>query len=285
MLSTISLLVLSANADPSFDTKTIDGTTCGDKFQSCFVSKCCSSPHAFGCFKKPDKQFALCKPLSSQDNVNNECVDTADFLCPSSWLASPPPPVHVLLEETPPANGGLETVKAEAALAAEEDGLAGKAKAKFIAEAILHASDLLDDASDLIDDLDEGLFDGVEASGLPFVVVVGGIAIGAAVLACLLMACCCISCHRAKERQQFQAEMSVLFEQEVARREKLEQEKSLAAQQQLRSFIQPPTPTTEQVVTPPPWEEMAMANEIGPLEDFAYLKRGGSVSPTAGYAV
>ena len=67
-------------------------------------------------------------------------------------------------------------------------------------------------------------------------------------LACLLMACCCISCHRAKERQQFQAEMSVLFEQEVARREKLEQEKSLAAQQQLRSFIQPPTPTTEQVV-------------------------------------
>lgn len=50
------------------------------------------SNRGFGCFKKPGRQFALCRPIAMHRDASGRCADSADWLCPSSWITAPPPP-------------------------------------------------------------------------------------------------------------------------------------------------------------------------------------------------
>jgi hypothetical protein len=42
----------------------------------CFHSRCCSESQKFGCFKRPDRNYAQCRPLASQTSPGGECEDT-----------------------------------------------------------------------------------------------------------------------------------------------------------------------------------------------------------------
>ena len=64
-----------------------------DHYASCIESKCCKDSHAFGCFRKRNKLWAACMPISHQTPAGAiRCVDNDEWLCPSSWLHEPPPP-------------------------------------------------------------------------------------------------------------------------------------------------------------------------------------------------
>ena len=54
---------------------------CSENMHDCSHSKCCKDPN-FGCFKRPTKQFAQCRPLK------DDCVDTEDWKCPGWELCS-----------------------------------------------------------------------------------------------------------------------------------------------------------------------------------------------------
>ena len=74
----------------------VPGTSPADQFSPCFNSRCCKgavdSNRGFGCFKKPGRQFALCRPIAMHRDASGRCADSADWLCPSSWITAPPPP-------------------------------------------------------------------------------------------------------------------------------------------------------------------------------------------------
>ena len=48
-------------------------------YGNCLTSHCCVDSSKYGCYKRPTKQYAQCRPLVSN------CVDTADWLCPGWW--------------------------------------------------------------------------------------------------------------------------------------------------------------------------------------------------------
>ena len=51
---------------------------CSDDYKDCLESGCCSSK-THGCFRRPNREFAQCRPLEE------DCVDTPEWLCPQSW--------------------------------------------------------------------------------------------------------------------------------------------------------------------------------------------------------
>lgn len=44
----------------------------------------------FGCFKRPDKQFAQCRPHKLHMDENGVCHDSNYWLCPASWMGYGP---------------------------------------------------------------------------------------------------------------------------------------------------------------------------------------------------
>ena len=72
-----------------------------DHFMSCANSHCCKDAAWFGCFRRPDRNIAQCLPLSHQ-TTNGSCVDTAEWLCPQTWLQPPPPPLPPSPPSPPP---------------------------------------------------------------------------------------------------------------------------------------------------------------------------------------
>jgi hypothetical protein len=79
-----------------------------EHFASCFDSHCCKDAHGFGCFRKPDKEYAECLPFSHM-LINGSCHDSAKWLCPDTWLQSPPPPVAPS-PPPPPLAAGAEPI-------------------------------------------------------------------------------------------------------------------------------------------------------------------------------
>ena len=51
---------------------------CTDNYGTCTDSHCCKS-EGFGCFKRPDKPYAQCRPMPAPPAV---CTDDAAWLCP-----------------------------------------------------------------------------------------------------------------------------------------------------------------------------------------------------------
>lgn len=56
---------------------------CDGKYEACTASKCCSDPN-FGCFKRPTRSYAQCRPKSP----DGACTDTADWRCPGWELCT-----------------------------------------------------------------------------------------------------------------------------------------------------------------------------------------------------
>jgi len=64
-----------------------------DHYAPCMASKCCKDSHRYGCFRKRNRQFAMCMPFTRQTPAGEvRCADNNEWLCPSSWLHEPPPP-------------------------------------------------------------------------------------------------------------------------------------------------------------------------------------------------
>ena len=61
-------------------------------FEGCLESHCCVDAFGFGCFRRVDREWAQCLPLSHQKDAHGACVDTDEWLCPRTWLHPPPPP-------------------------------------------------------------------------------------------------------------------------------------------------------------------------------------------------
>ena len=51
---------------------------CADDYNACTDSPCCKS-EGFGCFKRPDKPYAQCRPMPSAPAV---CTDDSSWMCP-----------------------------------------------------------------------------------------------------------------------------------------------------------------------------------------------------------
>lgn len=77
---------------PPFHARCAHGTSPSAHYASCLESHCCADSHGYACFKRPNKHFAQCLPLSHMLQADGSCVDTPEWLCPSSWLEPPPPP-------------------------------------------------------------------------------------------------------------------------------------------------------------------------------------------------
>ena len=58
---------------------------CGEKYQPCLSTKCCKD-NGFGCYRKPEADYAQCRPIASMSG----CTDTPDWLCPGWELCSDP---------------------------------------------------------------------------------------------------------------------------------------------------------------------------------------------------
>ena len=86
-------------------------------FDSCLETMCCEDPHAFGCFKRAEFEFAQCRPRSHME-VGGVCVDTDDWLCPETWLVPPPPPPP----SPPPPSSSAVVVATGAGHSATNDG-------------------------------------------------------------------------------------------------------------------------------------------------------------------
>ena len=59
---------------------------CAATYGSCFETKCCIEAGS-SCHRRPGRQYAQCRPPAAEP-----CVDSADWLCPCSWLPCPTPP-------------------------------------------------------------------------------------------------------------------------------------------------------------------------------------------------
>jgi hypothetical protein len=85
------LLVAAASADdPRYC------TSHEENFAPCYKSGCCESDN-YGCFKRPDRNYAQCRSLASQADEDGTCTDTAEWLCPASWMNKVP-------KDAPPAS-------------------------------------------------------------------------------------------------------------------------------------------------------------------------------------
>ena len=51
---------------------------CADNYATCTDSPCCKS-EGFGCFRRPDKPYAQCRPMPAAPAV---CTDDSSWLCP-----------------------------------------------------------------------------------------------------------------------------------------------------------------------------------------------------------
>ena len=58
-------------------------------FDSCLETMCCEDPHAFGCFKRAEFEFAQCRPIARQA-VGGVCTDSESWICPENWMNTPP---------------------------------------------------------------------------------------------------------------------------------------------------------------------------------------------------
>ena len=56
---------------------------CAEEYGECLDSKCCKDP-TFGCYRRPERSFAQCKPLPTV----GECTDTAEWRCPGWELCA-----------------------------------------------------------------------------------------------------------------------------------------------------------------------------------------------------
>lgn len=74
----------------------LPGTQPAAQFAACFSSRCCEGQvgrnGGFGCFRKPGKSFAQCRPMALHRDHSGTCKDSTDWLCPASWITYPPPP-------------------------------------------------------------------------------------------------------------------------------------------------------------------------------------------------
>lgn len=56
---------------------------CTERYGTCLESKCCKD-NGFGCFRRPQADYAQCKPLPT----GGMCTDTNDWLCPGWEMCS-----------------------------------------------------------------------------------------------------------------------------------------------------------------------------------------------------
>jgi len=61
------------------------GSECSDFMEPCIESGCCKQP-GDGCYKRPSKFFAQCRPLVE----DGPCISSEDWLCPGTWTLEPP---------------------------------------------------------------------------------------------------------------------------------------------------------------------------------------------------
>lgn len=59
---------------------------CPSRYSGCLEAMCCQSPLDI-CYKRPSLAWAQCRPTPH----TRACVDSAEWLCPASWMNSPPP--------------------------------------------------------------------------------------------------------------------------------------------------------------------------------------------------
>jgi len=57
--------------------------SCTERNGNCLQTKCCKDD-GYGCFRRPDRDFAMCRPLST----TSTCQDGTDWLCPGWELCS-----------------------------------------------------------------------------------------------------------------------------------------------------------------------------------------------------
>eukprot|EP00966_Prymnesium_polylepis_P036417 844916-Prymnesium_polylepis.1 len=77
---------------------------CGRTYSPCISGFQCCILDSDGCFRKPGKVYAMCRPMrSAPADENGACVDTEDWLCPSSWRVLPPPSLPPARPPPPPA--------------------------------------------------------------------------------------------------------------------------------------------------------------------------------------
>ena len=80
---------------------------CVERYANCLESFCCTSAQD-GCFRRPTRQYAQCRPLIA------DCTNSDEWLCPGWHLAfTPRPPPSIPLPPSPPAPSVLPPLQVE----------------------------------------------------------------------------------------------------------------------------------------------------------------------------